>query len=111
MGKSESSHFWLILDKARTTTSRDVSRTSWSIPATTTAYVLLTKFFSFIFVFKRAVMAFEYLVRFVAGDGNTYYGDAIISNGSKDLAHTIRAKVIEGDIYGSYTVTDKVVVS
>lgn len=55
-------------------------------------------------------MGFERLVRFIASDGNTYYGDAV-PNSTPDLAQTKQAKVIEGDIYGSYKVTDKVLVS
>lgn len=56
-------------------------------------------------------MGFEYLVRFVADDGNTYYGDAILPSGTTDVGQSKQAKIIEGDIYGSYTVTDKIVVS
>lgn len=56
-------------------------------------------------------MGFERLIRFVASDGNTYYGDAILPSGTTDIGQTKQAKIIEGDIYESYTVTDKIVVS
>ena len=48
------------------------------------------------------------LVRFLAKDGRIYYGDAIPPAGTDDLAKTTKAKVIEGDIFGQYRVTDEI---
>ncbi|ODV92821.1 hypothetical protein CANCADRAFT_1416 [Tortispora caseinolytica NRRL Y-17796] len=49
---------------------------------------------------------FTKLVRFLASDGKVYYGDAI---GSGDARFAKYANIIEGDIFGSHTVTDKVI--
>jgi hypothetical protein len=51
------------------------------------------------------------LVRFLAKDGKTYYGDAILPQGISDLAKTKQARVIQGDIFGKHQVTDQVAVS
>ncbi|KAL8288967.1 hypothetical protein RB597_000854 [Gaeumannomyces tritici] len=48
------------------------------------------------------------LVRFVADDGRTYYGDAILPEGTADMAKAKQARVIEGDIFGEHRVTDRV---
>ena len=48
------------------------------------------------------------LIRFLAKDGQIYYGDALLPPGVSDIAKTTRAKVIEGDIFGSYQVTDRI---
>ena len=48
------------------------------------------------------------LVRFLAKDGRTYYGDAILPQGTTDLAATKQAHVIKGDIFGKYDVTEQV---
>jgi len=51
---------------------------------------------------------FSRLVRFLAKDGRTYYGDAILPAGETDIAKAKRANVIKGDIFGSHDVTDEV---
>lgn len=48
------------------------------------------------------------LIRFLARDGRTYYGDAILPKGVTDIAKTTRARVITGDIFGQHQVTDQV---
>ncbi|KAI1933400.1 hypothetical protein LOZ66_006405 [Ophidiomyces ophidiicola] len=51
---------------------------------------------------------FSRLVRFVASDGRTYYGDAVLPVGVTDLAKTMKARVIKGDIFGRHQVTERV---
>ena len=48
------------------------------------------------------------LVRFLAKDGRTYYGDAILPHGVSDIAKARQAKVIKGDIFGKHDITDEV---
>ncbi len=50
------------------------------------------------------------LVRFLAKDGRTYYGDAILPAGVSDIAKTKQARVIRGDIFGQHDVTEQVAV-
>ncbi|KAM0483554.1 hypothetical protein ACHAPX_002045 [Trichoderma viride] len=50
---------------------------------------------------------FTRLIRFLAKDGRTYYGDAILTQGVSDIAKAQRARIIEGDIFGKYHVTDE----
>ncbi|KAL6830761.1 hypothetical protein J3E69DRAFT_327714 [Trichoderma sp. SZMC 28015] len=50
---------------------------------------------------------FTRLIRFLAKDGRTYYGDAILPQGVSDVAKAQRARIIEGDIFGKYNVTDQ----
>ncbi|KAH8905314.1 hypothetical protein BR93DRAFT_929560 [Coniochaeta sp. PMI_546] len=52
--------------------------------------------------------AFSRLVRFLARDGRTYYGDAILPRGVTDVIKAKQARVIKGDIFGKYDVTDEV---
>jgi len=52
---------------------------------------------------------FSRLVRFLAKDGRTYYGDAILPSGTSDIAKARQARVITGSIFGQHTVTDQVV--
>ncbi|UNI15118.1 hypothetical protein JDV02_001684 [Purpureocillium takamizusanense] len=52
---------------------------------------------------------FSRLVRFLARDGRTYYGDAILPRGSTDVSKSTRARVIAGDIFGRHHVTEQVV--
>ncbi|EGO51424.1 hypothetical protein NEUTE1DRAFT_70153 [Neurospora tetrasperma FGSC 2508] len=52
--------------------------------------------------------SFTRLVRFLARDGRTYYGDAILPQGVSDIRAAKQARLITGDIFGSYTVTDQV---
>ncbi|BCR97663.1 fumarylacetoacetate hydrolase family protein [Aspergillus luchuensis] len=51
---------------------------------------------------------FSRLVRFLAKDGQTYYGDALLSAGVSDIAQATRARVIRGDIFGQHQVTDQI---
>ncbi|OBT61586.1 hypothetical protein VE03_08935 [Pseudogymnoascus sp. 23342-1-I1] len=53
--------------------------------------------------------SFTRLVRFLATDGRTYYGDAILPSGETDLAKTKQARIIEGSIFGNYKITNKTV--
>ncbi|KAJ5626018.1 hypothetical protein N7510_002327, partial [Penicillium lagena] len=48
------------------------------------------------------------LIRFLAKDGNVYYGDALLPAGTTDIAAATRAKVIQGDIFGQHRVTDQI---
>lgn len=48
------------------------------------------------------------LIRFLAKDGNIYYGDAILPAGATDIATATMARVIQGDIFGQHRVTDQV---
>ncbi|KAF2239069.1 fumarylacetoacetate hydrolase family protein [Viridothelium virens] len=52
--------------------------------------------------------SFSRLVRFLAKDGQTYYGDAILPAGVTDLAKTSQARVIRGSPWGRYDVTDQI---
>ncbi|TVY52000.1 Uncharacterized protein LCER1_G006467, partial [Lachnellula cervina] len=52
--------------------------------------------------------SFSRLVRFLAKDGRTYYGDAILPHGITDIAKAKQAKVIRGEIFGKHDVTDQV---
>ncbi|RDW77072.1 fumarylacetoacetate hydrolase-containing protein 2-like protein [Coleophoma cylindrospora] len=52
--------------------------------------------------------AFSRLVRFLAKDGRTYYGDAILPHGVTDIAKAVQAKVIHGSVFGKHDVTDQV---
>lgn len=47
-------------------------------------------------------------VRFIATDGKTYTGDAILPTNDTDAAHSKQAKVITGDILGDFTITSQV---
>lgn len=47
-------------------------------------------------------------VRFIATDGKTYTGDAILPPNDTDAAHSKQAKVITGDILGDFTITNQV---
>lgn len=48
------------------------------------------------------------LVRFLAKNGRTYYGDAILPQGVSDIAKATQAKVITGEIFGKHEVTEQV---
>ncbi|KAL4745130.1 hypothetical protein BDW72DRAFT_65541 [Aspergillus terricola var. indicus] len=52
--------------------------------------------------------AFSRLIRFLAKDGHVYYGDAALPTGVTDIAKATKARVIKGDIFGQYRVTDQV---
>ncbi|KAG6852949.1 hypothetical protein C0991_007929 [Blastosporella zonata] len=47
-------------------------------------------------------------VRFISTDGREYTGDAILPSDTTDAFHSTRAKVIEGDILGNFTITSQV---
>ncbi|KAL8723650.1 MAG: hypothetical protein Q9225_000093 [Loekoesia sp. 1 TL-2023] len=51
---------------------------------------------------------FSHLIRFLAKDGKTYYGDAILLPGVTDIAKVTQAHVIKGDIFGKHDVTDQI---
>ncbi|EEA20833.1 hypothetical protein TMatcc_000827 [Talaromyces marneffei ATCC 18224] len=51
---------------------------------------------------------FTRLVRFLAKDGQVYYGDAILPSGKTDIAQITKARVIKGDIFGEHHVTDQI---
>ncbi|KAH8177655.1 fumarylacetoacetate (FAA) hydrolase family protein [Sarocladium implicatum] len=51
---------------------------------------------------------FSRLVRFLARDGRTYYGDTILRQGVTDIAQAKQARIITGDIFGQHHVTDQV---
>ncbi|KAL8693330.1 MAG: hypothetical protein Q9218_001809 [Villophora microphyllina] len=51
---------------------------------------------------------FSRLIRFLAKDGRTYYGDAILSPGVTDIAKATQGRVIKGDIFGRYNITDQI---
>ncbi|KAK4457988.1 hypothetical protein QBC42DRAFT_234997 [Cladorrhinum samala] len=51
---------------------------------------------------------FSRLVRFLARDGRTYYGDAILPRGVTDISKASQARIIRGSIFGSHNVTDEV---
>ncbi|KAH8422931.1 fumarylacetoacetate hydrolase family protein [Aspergillus melleus] len=51
---------------------------------------------------------FSRLIRFLARDGNVYYGDAILPSGAPDLTGVTKARVIQGDIFGQHRVTEQI---
>ena len=53
---------------------------------------------------------FSRLVRFLAKDGRTYYGDAILPQGVSDMGKTKQARVIKGDVFGKHDVTEQIAV-
>lgn len=53
-------------------------------------------------------MPFKRLVRFVAADGKTYFGDAILPSGSSDSRRSEKAYKIVGDVFSDHTITDEV---
>ncbi|EON96462.1 putative fumarylacetoacetate hydrolase protein [Phaeoacremonium minimum UCRPA7] len=52
--------------------------------------------------------AFSRLVRFLARDGRTYYGDAILPKGVTDISKAKQARVVTGSIFGKHEVTDEI---
>ncbi|EFW99893.1 fumarylacetoacetate hydrolase family protein [Grosmannia clavigera kw1407] len=52
--------------------------------------------------------AFSRLVRFLAKDGRTYYGDAILPSGVTDIAQAKQARIVVGNVFGKHEVTDEV---
>jgi len=52
--------------------------------------------------------SFSRLIRFLAKDGHTYYGDAILPKGQFDAAKASQARIIKGDIFGKHQVTNDI---
>ncbi|KAK0631886.1 hypothetical protein B0T14DRAFT_532479 [Immersiella caudata] len=52
--------------------------------------------------------SFSRLVRFLAKDGRTYYGDAILPRGVSDISKAKQARIVRGDIFGKHDVTTDV---
>ncbi|KAF4122643.1 2-keto-4-pentenoate hydratase/2-oxohepta-3-ene-1,7-dioic acid hydratase (catechol pathway), partial [Geosmithia morbida] len=52
--------------------------------------------------------ASQRLVRFVATDGQVYYGDAVLPAGETDISKARTARIIDGDVLGRHHVTDQV---
>ncbi|KAL2758770.1 hypothetical protein ACRALDRAFT_1080461 [Sodiomyces alcalophilus JCM 7366] len=48
------------------------------------------------------------LVRFLARNGRTYYGDAILPAGEADIAKAKQARIIKGDIFGRHDVSHEI---
>ncbi|CAN6639123.1 hypothetical protein TRVA0_017S01486 [Trichomonascus vanleenenianus] len=48
------------------------------------------------------------IVRFIADDGQTYYGDAVLPAGVTDARRANQARIITGDILGDYKVEETV---
>ena len=57
-----------------------------------------------------AMSRFSRLVRFLAKDGKIYYGDAILPKGVNDIGGARQARVIKGDVFGEYNVTEQITV-
>lgn len=53
----------------------------------------------------------ERIVRFVSSDEKIYFGDAILPADTTDAAQSTSARVISGDIFGNFSVTEEVKVS
>lgn len=47
-------------------------------------------------------------MRFLAKDGRTYYGDAILPRGVSDISKARQARIVRGDIFGQHQVTSEV---
>ncbi|KAK2019925.1 fumarylacetoacetate hydrolase [Colletotrichum eremochloae] len=52
--------------------------------------------------------SFSRLVRFLARDGKTYYGDAVLPSGVTDIAKARQARIVTGDIFGKHDVTENI---
>ncbi|KAG5791765.1 hypothetical protein H9Q69_009197 [Fusarium xylarioides] len=52
--------------------------------------------------------SFSRLVRFLAKDGQVYYGDAILLSGVADVGKAVQACVLHGSPFGKHEVTDRV---
>lgn len=60
---------------------------------------------------KDVETSWQRLVRFLATDGNVYYGDAILPQGGEadqDISRTRQARIITGSVFGKHEVTDQV---
>lgn len=72
---------------------------------------LLSRVFTFACDKIIVLTHFKRLIRFLARDGRTYYGDAILPQGTADIARTKQARVIKGDIFGKHDVTNQIAVN
>ncbi|KAL5629822.1 hypothetical protein BROUX41_001428 [Berkeleyomyces rouxiae] len=52
--------------------------------------------------------SFDELFRFIAKNGKTYFGNAILRPGSDDIAKASQAHIITGDIFSRHDVTDEI---
>ena len=50
------------------------------------------------------------LIRFISKSGATVYGEAVLPAGINDLAYVKQARIIDGDIFRNFIVSDKIVV-
>ncbi len=50
------------------------------------------------------------LIRFIAKDGRTYYGDAILPSGETNIGKTTQAKIIQGSPWARHAVSDQITV-
>lgn len=55
-----------------------------------------------------SLVSAQRFVRFIAGDGKEYYGDAILPANTTDASRSTSARVITGDILGEFTITKQV---
>lgn len=60
--------------------------------------------------YRAQMSRFTRLVRFLAQDGKTYYGDAILPKGVTDAGKASSARIIRGPIFGAHEVTEEVAV-
>lgn len=58
--------------------------------------------------FNECSNAVQRLIRFLAKDGRTYYGDAILPSGVTDIAKATQARVIRGSPLHRHEVTDQI---
>jgi hypothetical protein len=58
--------------------------------------------------YQKLTRELQRLVRFLARDGRTYYGDAILPRGVTDISKARQARIVQGDIFGQHHVTDQV---
>lgn len=49
-------------------------------------------------------------VRFIGTDGQIHFGDAILPDNSTDARFSTSARLIDGDILGTFNITDQVMV-
>lgn len=84
-------------------------RSTYIISSLITTYngLILGKSF-FLPSYKFKTHPHQRLVRFLAKDGLTYYGDAILPKGTTDISKATQANIIRGQIFGKHEVTDQV---
>ncbi|CAG9986892.1 unnamed protein product [Clonostachys byssicola] len=52
--------------------------------------------------------SFSRLIRFLAKDGNIYYGDAILPSGVTDVGKAVQARILNGNPFGKHELTEQV---